>query len=94
MGMERRTFLKGSFAAAAMVSLPAAAFEPQGPIRLKLGVLSDIHITDWEATGPFKAVLREFDRWGADGVMVCGALYIIVNQVLICPYRIRSKGTV
>ena len=83
---ERRAFLKGSFAAAALGTLPspgAAAMSPQGPVRLKLGVISDIHITDWEATEPFKAVLRAFDQWGADGVMVCGDLadYGVIPQL-------------
>ena len=82
-GMERRTFLEGSFAAAALAAVPVVAVEPKGPVRLKLGVLSDIHITDWAATEPFKAVLREFDSWGADGVMVCGDLadYGVVPQL-------------
>ena len=85
MGIERRAFLKGSFAAALAVQTSgrAVAVEPRGSVRLKLGVLSDIHITDEEATGPFKAVLKEFDRWGADGVMVCGDLadYGVIPQL-------------
>ena len=69
-----------------MASVPSfgrTIVEPRGPVRLKLGVISDIHITDWEATGPFRAVLREFDSWGADGVMVCGDLadYGVIPQL-------------
>ena len=74
--MNRREFIKAGAAGMVFTAGGGAfgqpAVEPRGPVRLKLGVLSDIHITDWAATGPFKDVLCAFDRWGADGVMVRG----------------------
>ena len=85
--MNRREFMLAGAAGVAFAAgggvfrRPAVA--PRGPVRLRLGVLSDIHITDWAATGPFKDVLRAFDRWGADGVMVCGDLadYGVIPQL-------------
>ena len=88
MSATRRGFIGcagAAFASIAGTGLCAAkaAVAPRGPARLRLGVLSDIHITDWEATGPFRAVLREFDSWGADGVMVCGDIadYGVIPQL-------------
>ena len=75
--MTRREFV-GLTAALGAAGLKAeasgGAVTPQGEVKLKLGVISDIHIVDADSTEPFKEVLREFDAWGADGVMVCGDL--------------------
>ncbi len=78
--MTRREFFAAS---AALAASPSLAVSPVGPVRLRLGVISDIHITDWASTEPFKAVLREFDRLGADGVIVCGDLadYGVIPQL-------------
>lgn len=43
-------------------------------IRLRIGVLADIHITSPEQQPVFEKTLRTLDAWGADGVMVCGDL--------------------
>ena len=71
--IDRRNFLGSAalFAAApGMASAHAAV--PKGPARLKIGLLSDIHITDRGSCSDFEKALRTFDKWGADGVLCCG----------------------
>ncbi len=62
-----------------MAAVAAASFSPvdhasSGTRRLRLGVLSDLHIVDAESAKPFEAVLRIFDKAKVDGVIVCGDL--------------------
>ena len=74
MKIERRKFLMGAAA------LPAVSFarntdvKPVGARRLRLGVISDIHITDAESTAPLESVLRRFEKAKVDGVIACGDL--------------------
>ena len=75
MNTSRRTFF-GSVAASVVLSgcksLLGSAPKPQ----LKLGVISDIHVTTPapESTDKFRAALREFRSLGADAVLVAGDL--------------------
>ena len=63
-----------SVAAVAIASLSPVCSTADGTRRLRLGVLSDLHIVDEESTGPFESVLRIFDKAKVDGVIVCGDL--------------------
>jgi hypothetical protein len=77
MQLTRKSFLGAGIATAAFsaVSSPAdQSVKPVGQRRMRLGVLSDLHITDAASTEPFEAVLRIFDREKVDGVVVCGDL--------------------
>ena len=71
--INRRDFCSGSllFAAQSQFASPAAP-APSGPVRLKIGLLSDIHITRKDSCENFEKALRAFDKWGADGVLCCG----------------------
>lgn len=74
--MNRRGFLKGAAAFGSIAGLPGAgvAAEGKGRLKLKIGVLSDLHIAPRNNVLPFKKALRAFDKWGADGVIACGDL--------------------
>ena len=78
MKISRKDFLAGAggvFAAAGAVTAKSySPVEPQGPVRLRIGLLSDIHVTSLESCSDFEKALRLFDKWGADGVLVCGDL--------------------
>ena len=70
----RRSFLGSAalFAAGGPAAAGRKAVEPKGPALLKIGLLSDIHITDRASCSDFEKALRTFDSWGADGVLCCG----------------------
>ena len=72
--VNRRTFLSSAalFAAAGGKAAAKPIPGPRGPVRLKIGLLSDIHITDRASCSDFEKALRTFDKWGADGVLCCG----------------------
>lgn len=74
--MDRRTFLKsaGLIAGAMYVDLPAFAqkVSKMGTPRLKIGILSDIHITKAETTKAFEHALEYFRDKEADGVIIAG----------------------
>ena len=74
--MDRRSFLVGSASLAGTMGVRAAVLPSPGPVRLRIGVLSDIHVDveDGEAISRWERALREFDAWKADGVLVCGDL--------------------
>jgi hypothetical protein len=71
--INRREFCSNTLMLAAHRSLahpePKA---PSGPVRLKIGLLSDIHIQREASCANFEKALRIFDAWGADGVVCCG----------------------
>ncbi len=71
--INRRDFLGSAavLAAAPGVAAPVPVL-PKGQARLKIGLLSDIHITDRASCSDFEKALRTFDKWGADGVLCCG----------------------
>ena len=77
---DRRSFLLATAAFAGAASSHGGAAEggktvPQGPARLKLAVLSDIHVTGRDASQrKWESALRKADAWGADGLLVCGDL--------------------
>ena len=73
----RRTFLHGAMALGAAGPFAANAIgknREKGALKLKLGVASDIHITPRNNVWFWEQALRAFDKWGADGVLVCGDL--------------------
>ena len=71
--IDRRNFLGSAALFAAVPGMASAhAAVPKGPARLKLGLLSDIHITDRASCSDFEKALRTFDKWGADGVLCSG----------------------
>ena len=73
--VDRRSFMQGAMAFGAAGTLPAEGkTAPKGALKLKLGVLSDIHITPRNNVSRWEQALRAFDKWGADGVLVCGDL--------------------
>ena len=73
--MTRRSFGGMAFAgafAAALKPLRGAAAE--SPCRLRLGVLSDIHVPSMEEGGHFRKALKWFDSQKVDGVAISGDL--------------------
>jgi len=73
--MTRRSFGKFSFAAAfASAAEPLSALSADAPCRLRLGVLSDIHIPEVKDAEPFRKALKWFDAQKVDGVIVAGDL--------------------
>lgn len=72
--LSRRNFL----ASAAAFSLAGCASDKfgflSGTPRLRFGVISDIHITDWDSTKIFIKTLRYFDQQGVDAVLIAGDL--------------------
>lgn len=73
---DRRSFLLGSAAFAGTAAAGGGLPKSLGPIRMRLGVLSDIHVDvkDGVAIAKWEKALRAFDEWKADGVLVCGDL--------------------
>ncbi len=74
VALNRREFLRGTLAGVAVGlggcrSLPFGA-QPE----LRLGVVSDVHVTTPESTALFEASLRYFRERGVDAVMVPGDL--------------------
>ena len=74
MKIERRKFLMGAAALPAVSFARNSDVKPVGARRLRLGVISDIHITDAESTAPLESVLRRFEKAKVDGVIACGDL--------------------
>ena len=74
--ISRKDFLGGAatFAAVPLGAVRRPPFVPKGSLRLSIGLLSDIHVTDSASCSDFEKALRTFDKWGADGVLVCGDL--------------------
>lgn len=73
--INRRDFVSSSImlaAAAPAASAQAAVKKPNGPVRMKIGLLSDIHIARQGCCAMFEKALRTFDRMRVDGVLCCG----------------------
>lgn len=66
----RREFISGSTAFAASIALAKGRTEP----KLRVGVLSDIHITTDEDVPAFEKALRYFDTRKVDAVLISGDL--------------------
>lgn len=71
--ISRRNFLLGSSAfSLRTVAEPLAGFSSQP--NLKFGVLSDIHITDWESTKILRKAFQRFRAQDVDAVLIAGDL--------------------
>ena len=74
--MDRRQFFKTGmlFAGALSVDhrLLAKAAKTMGQAKLKIGVLSDVHIRHADQTGTLENALKYFRDRGADGVLIAG----------------------
>ena len=71
--MTRRDFTKLGMASVAMPWLKTFAAK-EGPCRLKIGVLSDIHVPSADVTEHFRKALKWFDAKKAEGVIIAGDL--------------------
>ncbi|MBQ2628730.1 MAG: metallophosphoesterase family protein, partial [Kiritimatiellae bacterium] len=77
MVISRRAFMQGAVALGAAEGFAAPAVGgpvEKGALKMKLGVLSDVHMTPKGSCAHWERALRELDQWGADGVLVCGDL--------------------
>ena len=72
-GCSRRTFIKGSvaFGFAGGIFRATGGLSPSGPLRLKFGVVSDVHISTSDTTY-FTRALQYFRDQSVDAVMICG----------------------
>lgn len=74
--MNRRNFLRTSLAAVGAMYLDLPAFAQKvrvmGPERLRIGIVSDIHITTTESAAVFKHTLEYFRDRLVDGVIIAG----------------------
>ena len=75
MNINRRSFFGGLAASVALSGCKGLLGRGERPM-LRLGVISDIHITTPapESTGKFRTALKEFRSLGADAVLVAGDL--------------------
>ena len=86
--LTRRAFGSLAFAGAfASAMKPLRAFAAEGPCRLKIGVLSDIHVPTMEEAEPFRKALRWFDKQQVDGVIIAGDLgfHGLIKEMRIVP---------
>ena len=77
MNCSRRSFLGGSGAmlfAGCTTAGRRVPTPPGGAPSLKFGVLSDIHIVDWESTEIFRKTLRYFRDSKVNAVLIAGDL--------------------
>ena len=73
--MTRRSFGGMAFAGALAAAVkPVKGIAACSPCRLKLGVLSDIHVPTMDQGRYFRKALKWFDSQKADGVVVAGDL--------------------
>jgi len=76
--MDRRQFISSSFAIAAgaafFMEFPAFAkvIKEKGAPNLRIGILSDIHITDQKSADTFRHALEYFRSREVDGVLIAG----------------------
>lgn len=73
MDMSRRGFIAAGAAFAGASRADAFSFGSERP-RMKIGLLSDIHVTRRENANTFEKALRYFRDQGVDGVLVAGDL--------------------
>jgi len=71
--MNRRSFLQTAVLGAASLNLAARAEAPRTS-RLRVGILSDIHVTALSNADFFEKALRYFDALKVDGVLITGDL--------------------
>ena len=73
--ITRRSFGGMAFAGAfAAATKPFKGFAAESPCRLRLGVLSDIHVPTMEQGAHFRKALKWFDAQKVDGVVIAGDL--------------------
>ena len=74
--IKRRGFLQGMMATSAIAPKLASAQGAAdiGEEQLRLGLLSDIHITNNTQLPYLEKTLRQLDEWKADAVLACGDL--------------------
>ena len=72
--MTRRTFSLGALAAVGTLPFSLRGATRRAALRLKLGVISDIHVPSRERSNWFRAALRTFDAERVDGVVIAGDL--------------------
>lgn len=72
--VSRRSFLAGAAAFSLAGCTTGAASLSGGRPKLKFGVLSDIHITDWASTEIFRKALRFYRDAKVDAVLIAGDL--------------------
>ena len=71
--MRRREFIGGALSLGAFAGCRSWSLFGEAP-KLKLGVISDIHVTTPESTAEFRRALAYFRGRGADAVLVAGDL--------------------
>lgn len=73
--ITRGRFLESMAALTAVCISPKGVFAGgSGPRRMRLGLISDLHVKTTTSIAPFEKALRYFDRMKADGVVCCGDL--------------------
>ena len=72
MDLNRRTFLSTAALGAAGLDLPARAADARP--NLRVGILSDVHVTAVSNAEWFEKALRYFDSVKVDGVLITGDL--------------------
>lgn len=73
--LDRRSFGRLALGTAVVSSVkPLAALAAKAPCRLRIGVLSDIHVPTARDSQHFRKTLKWFDEKKADGVIVAGDL--------------------
>lgn len=73
--ITRRSFGGMAFAGAFAAALkPLKGVAAEGPCRLRLGVLSDIHVPTMDEGAHFRKALKWFDAQKVDGVVIAGDL--------------------
>ena len=72
--MKKRTCIALSVLLSAACVVAGGTVGKASQIRLRVGVISDIHITSAAQQPYFEKSLRTLDKWGVDGVLVCGDL--------------------
>lgn len=70
--MTRRNFIEAAAAFTAVGGFSAGAAVGGGRPNIRFGVLSDIHITNWESTEMFRTALKYYRQADVDAVMICG----------------------
>ncbi|MGN0833334.1 MAG: metallophosphoesterase family protein [Kiritimatiellia bacterium] len=70
--MTRRDFIGSGAAFAALHGFASAEAVLGGRPNVRFGVLSDIHVTNWESAETFRHALRYYREADVDAVMICG----------------------
>ena len=73
--LDRRSFGRLALGTAVVSAVkPLAALAAKAPCRLRIGVLSDIHVPTARDSQHFRKALKWFDEKKADGVIIAGDL--------------------